>query len=234
MSAVATASGSAAITYAIQNIAVSGDHIVSSTNLYGGTHNLFANTLVEQGLQTTFVDPTDPENFERAILPNTKLLYAETLGNPNADVIDIEAIAQVAHRHGIPLIVDNTFATPYLLRPIEHGADIVVHSATKFIGGHGTVMGGVIVDGGNFDWTQNEKFPGISKPNPSYHGVVFAKAGGRGAYLLKLRCTLMRDQGATISPFHSFLLLQGLETLSLRVERHVENAPACGRFFTAQ
>ena len=224
MSALATASGSAAITYAIQNIAVSGDHIVSSTNLYGGTHNLFANTLVEQGLQTTFVDPTDPENFERAILPNTKLLYAETLGNPNADVIDIEAIAQVAHRHGIPLIVNNTFATPYLLRPIEHGADIVVHSATKFIGGHGTVMGGVIVDGGNFDWTQNEKFPGISKPNPSYHGVVFAEVGGRGAYLLKLRCTLMRDQGATISPFHSFLLLQGLETLSLRVERHVENA----------
>ena len=224
VSALATASGSAAITYAIQNIAVSGDHIVSSTNLYGGTHNLFANTLVEQGLQTTFVDPTDPENFERAILPNTKLLYAETLGNPNADVIDIEAIAQVAHRHGIPLIVDNTFATPYLLRPIEHGADIVVHSAKKFIGGHGTVMGGVIVDGGNFDWTQNEKFPGISKPNPSYHGVVFAEVGGRGAYLLKLRCTLMRDQGATISPFHSFLLLQGLETLSLRVERHVENA----------
>lgn len=224
VSALATASGSAAITYAIQNIAVSGDHIVSSTNLYGGTHNLFANTLVEQGLQTTFVDPTDPENFERAILPNTKLLYAETLGNPNADVIDIEAIAQVAHRHGIPLIVDNTFATPYLLRPIEHGADIVVHSATKFIGGHGTVMGGVIVDGGNFDWTQNEKFPGISKPNPSYHGVVFAEVGGRGAYLLKLRCTLMRDQGATISPFHSFLLLQGLETLSLRVERHIENA----------
>lgn len=224
VSALATASGSAAITYAIQNIAVSGDHIVSSTNLYGGTHNLFANTLVEQGLQTTFVDPTDPENFERAILPNTKLLYAETLGNPNADVINIEAIAQVAHRHGIPLIVDNTFATPYLLRPIEHGADIVVHSATKFIGGHGTVMGGVIVDGGNFDWTQNEKFPGISKPNPSYHGVVFAEVGGRGAYLLKLRCTLMRDQGATISPFHSFLLLQGLETLSLRVERHVQNA----------
>ena len=224
VSALATASGSAAITYAIQNIAVSGDHIVSSTNLYGGTHNLFANTLVEQGLQTTFVDPTDPENFERAILPNTKLLYAETLGNPNADVIDIEAIAQVAHRHGIPLIVDNTFATPYLLRPIEHGADIVVHSATKFIGGHGTVMGGVIVDGGNFDWTQNEKFPGISKPNPSYHGVVFAEVGGRGAYLLKLRCTLMRDQGATISPFHSFLLLQGLETLSLRVESHVENS----------
>lgn len=224
VSALATASGSAAITYAIQNIAVSGDHIVSSTNLYGGTHNLFANTLVEQGLQTTFVDPTDPENFARAILPNTKLLYAETLGNPNADVIDIEAIAQVAHRHGIPLIVDNTFATPYLLRPIEHGADIVVHSATKFIGGHGTVMGGVIVDGGNFDWTQNEKFPGISKPNPSYHGVVFAEVGGRGAYLLKLRCTLMRDQGATLSPFHSFLLLQGLETLSLRVERHVENA----------
>ena len=190
VSALATASGSAAITYAIQNIAVSGDHIVSSTNLYGGTHNLFANTLVEQGLQTTFVDPTDPENFERAILPNTKLLYAETLGNPNADVIDIEAIAQVAHRHGIPLIVDNTFATPYLLRPIEHGADIVVHSATKFIGGHGTVMGGVIVDGGNFDWTQNEKFPGISKPNPSYHGVVFA-SGRTGR--LSVETTLHTD-----------------------------------------
>ncbi|MDE6501478.1 MAG: O-acetylhomoserine aminocarboxypropyltransferase/cysteine synthase [Ruminococcus sp.] len=222
--ALATASGSAAITYAIQNIATAGDHIVSSTNLYGGTYNLFANTLVEQGLTTTFVNPSDPENFEKAIQPNTKLLYAETLGNPNSDVIDIEAIAEVAHRHGIPLIVDSTFATPYLLRPIEHGADIVVHSATKFIGGHGTVMGGVIVDGGKFDWSQNDKFPALSKPNPSYHGVVFTEACGNIAYIMKIRTTLMRDQGAVISPFNSFLLLQGLETLSLRVERHVENA----------
>jgi O-acetylhomoserine (thiol)-lyase len=222
--ALATASGSAAITYAVQNIAVAGDHIVSSTNLYGGTHNLFANTLVEQGLTTTFVDPSDPENFEKAIQPNTKLLYAETLGNPNSDVIDLDAIAAVAHRHGIPFIVDSTFATPYLLRPLEHGADIVVHSATKFIGGHGTVMGGVVVDGGKFDWAQNDKFPGLSKPNPSYHGVVFTEAVGNIAYIVKLRTTLMRDQGATISPFNSFLLLQGLETLSLRVERHVSNA----------
>lgn len=222
--ALATASGSAAISYAIQNIAIAGDHIVSSTNLYGGTHNLFANTLKEQGLDTTFVDPSEPENFEKAIQPNTKLLYAETLGNPNSDVIDLEAIAAVAHKHGIPFIVDSTFATPYLLRPIEHGADIVVHSATKFIGGHGTVMGGVVVDSGKFDWAQNDKFPGLSKPNPSYHGVVFTEACGNLAYILKLRTTLMRDQGATISPFNSFLLLQGLETLSLRVERHVENA----------
>ena len=222
--ALATASGSAAISYAIQNIAVAGDHIVSSTNLYGGTHNLFANTLKEQGLSTTFVDPSEPENFEKAIQPNTKLLYAETLGNPNSDVIDLEAIAAIAHKHGIPFIVDSTFATPYLIRPIEHGTDIVVHSATKFIGGHGTVMGGVVVDSGKFDWAQNDKFPGLSKPNPSYHGVVFTEACGNLAYILKLRTTLMRDQGATISPFNSFLLLQGLETLSLRVERHVENA----------
>lgn len=222
--ALATATGSAAITYAVQNIALAGDHIVSSSNLYGGTYNLFANTLHDQGLTTTFVDPHDPENFEKAIRDNTKLLYAETLGNPNSDVIDIEAIAEVAHRHGIPLIVDNTFATPFLLRPIEHGADIVVHSATKFIGGHGTVMGGVIVDGGHFDWAQNDKFPGLSKPNPSYHGVVFTEACGNIAYVMKARTTIMRDQGATISPFNSFLLLQGLETLSLRVERHVENA----------
>lgn len=222
--ALATASGSAAITYAIQNIARAGDHIVSATNLYGGTYNLFANTLKEQGLSVTFVDPSKPENFEKAIQPNTKLLYAETLGNPNSDVIDLEAISQVAHKHGIPLIVDSTFATPYLLRPIEHGADIVVHSATKFIGGHGTVMGGVVIDSGKFDWAQNDKFPGLSQPNPSYHGVVFTKACGNLAYIIKLRTTLMRDQGATISPFNSFLLLQGLETLSLRVERHVENA----------
>lgn len=222
--ALATSSGSSAITYAIQNIATAGDHIVSSTNLYGGTYNLFANTLREQGLTTTFVDPSDPENFEKAIKENTKLLYAETLGNPNSDVIDLEAIAAIAHKHGIPFIVDSTFATPYLLRPIEHGVDIVVHSATKFIGGHGTVMGGVIIDGGKFDWAQNDKFLGLSKPNPSYHGVVFTEACGNIAYIMKIRTTLMRDQGAVISPFNSFLLLQGLETLSLRVERHVENA----------
>lgn len=222
--ALATSSGSSAITYAIQNIATAGDHIVSSTNLYGGTYNLFANTLREQGLTTTFVDPSDPENFEKAIKENTKLLYAETLGNPNSDVIDLEAIAAIAHKHGIPFIVDSTFATPYLLRPIEHGVDIVVHSATKFIGGHGTVMGGVIIDGGKFDWAQNDKFPGLSKPNQSYHGVVFTEACGNIAYIMKIRTTLMRDQGAVISPFNSFLLLQGLETLSLRVERHVENA----------
>ena len=222
--ALATASGSAAITYAIQNIAIAGDHLVSSANVYGGTYNLFANTLKDQGLTTTFVDPSDPENFEVAIQENTKLLYVETLGNPNSNVVDIEGIAGIAHKYGIPLIVDSTFATPYLLRPIEHGADIVVHSATKFIGGHGTVMGGVVIDGGKFDWAQNDKFPGLSKPNPSYHGVVFTEACGNLAYIIKMRTTLMRDQGAVISPFNSFLLLQGLETLSLRVERHVENA----------
>jgi len=221
---LAVASGSSAITYAVQNIAVSGDHIVSSSKLYGGTYNLFANTLREQGLETTFVNPADPKNFENAIKENTKLIYAETLGNPNSDVIDLEAISEIAHRHGIPLIVDSTFATPYLIRPIEHGADIVVHSATKFIGGHGTVMGGVIIDSGKFDWSQNDKFPGITKPNPSYHGVVFSEACGNIAYIMKIRTTLLRDQGAAISPFNSFLLLQGLETLSLRMERHVENA----------
>ena len=222
--ALATASGSAAITYAIQNIATAGDHIVASTNLYGGSYNLLAHTLKEQGLSVTFVDPSDPENFAKAVQPNTKLFYAETLGNPNSDVIDIEGISAAAHKAGVPLIVDNTFATPYYLRPIEHGADIVVHSATKFIGGHGTVMGGVVVDGGKFDWAQNDKFPGLSKPNPSYHGVVFTQAVGNLAYIIKLRTTLLRDQGATISPFNSFLLLQGLETLSLRLERHVSNA----------
>jgi O-acetylhomoserine (thiol)-lyase len=222
--ALATASGSSAITYAIQNIAVAGDHIVSSSNLYGGTYNLFAHTLKDQGIDVTFVDPSDPENFRKAIKNNTKALYAETLGNPNSDIVDIEAISSIAHENGIPFIVDNTFATPYYLRPIERGADIVVHSATKFIGGHGTVMGGVVVDSGKFDWAQNDKFPGLSKPNPSYHGVVFTEACGNLAYILKLRTTLMRDQGAAISPFNSFILLQGLETLSLRLERHVENA----------
>lgn len=222
--ALATASGQAAITYAVQNIAACGDHIVSSVNVYGGTYNLFANTLREQGLSVTFADPQDPEAIERAIQPNTKLLYAETLGNPNSDIVDLELLSDIAHRHGIPLIVDNTFATPYLLRPIEHGADIVVHSATKFIGGHGTVMGGVVVDSGKFDWTQNDKFPGLTAPNPSYHGVIFTQACGELAYITKLRTTLMRDQGAVLSPFNSFLLLQGLETLSLRLERHTENA----------
>lgn len=224
VAALATASGAAAIAYAIQNIAFSGDHVVCSTNIYGGTHNLFANTLPEQGIQTTFVDPSNPENFAKAIQPNTKCLYAETLGNPNSDVIDISAIAEIAHAHGIPLIIDNTFATPYLCRPIEYGADIVVHSATKFIGGHGTAMGGVIVDGGHFDWKQNDKFPGLSQPSDSYHGLVFADACGPAAFVTRIRCVLMRDLGACISPFNSFLLLQGLETLSLRVERHVENA----------
>ncbi len=222
--ALAAASGSAAIVYAVQNIAKAGDHVVSSTNLYGGTFNLFANTLPEQGITTTFVDPSDTENFAKAIKPNTKLLYAETLGNPNSDVFDIESAAKIAHSHGIPLVIDNTFATPFLCRPIEYGADIVVHSATKFMGGHGTVMGGVIVDGGNFDWSESGKFPGLSEPNPSYHGIVFTEAAGNLAYIVKLRSTLMRDLGACISPFNSFLLLQGLETLSLRVERHVQNA----------
>jgi len=222
--ALALASGSAAITYAVQNIARAGDHIVSASNLYGGTYNLFANTLPEQGIEATFVDPRSPENFEAAIRGNTKLIFAETLGNPNADVIDLRALSDIAHKHGIPLVVDSTFATPYLLRPIEYGADIVVHSATKFIGGHGTVLGGAVVDSGKFDWAQNDKFPGLSKPNPSYHGVTFTQAAGNFAYIIKMRTTILRDQGAAISPFNSFLLLQGLETLSLRVERHVENA----------
>lgn len=222
--ALAVASGSAAIAYAVQNIAPAGSHIVSAANLYGGTVNLFSNTLREQGIEVSFVDHSRPENFEKAIRENTRLLYAETLGNPNGDVVDLEAVADIAHRHGLPLIVDNTFATPYLLRPIQYGADIVVHSATKFIGGHGTVMGGVIVDGGKFDWAANDKFPGISRPNSSYHGVIFSQAAGKLAYITKLRTTLLRDQGACLSPFNSFLLLQGLETLSLRVERHVENA----------
>lgn len=222
--ALATASGSSAISYSVQNIALAGDHIVSCKNLYGGTYNLFANTLKEQGISVSFVDPEKPEEIKAAIQANTRLIFAETLGNPNSDIADLETLSTIAHEAGIPLIVDNTFATPYLLRPIEHGADIVVHSATKFMGGHGTVMGGVIVDSGKFDWAANDKFPGLSRPNPSYHGVVFTQACGNLAYILKLRTTLMRDQGAAISPFNSFLLLQGLETLSLRLDRHVENA----------
>lgn len=222
--ALSTSSGAAAITYAIQNITKAGDHIVSAQTLYGGTYNLFANTLKDFGLETTFVDGSNPENFEKAIKENTKAVYLESLDNPNSDIIDVDAVSKIAHKHGIPVIIDNTFATPFLFRPIEHGADIVVHSATKFIGGHGSVLGGVIIDSGNFDWSQNDKFPGITKPNPSYHGVVFSKAAGNLAYIVKLRTTIMRDTGSTISPFNSFLLIQGLETLSLRVERHVENA----------
>jgi len=222
--ALATASGAAAATYAIQNIAKSGDHIVSDNAIYGGTYNLFAHTFEDYGIATTFVDGGDPQNFEKAILPNTKAIFIESLGNPNSTIVDIEAVAKIAHKNGIPLIVDNTFATPYLLRPIEYGADVVIHSATKFIGGHGTSIGGVIIDSGKFDWTQNDKFPGLSQPNPSYHGAVFTEAAGNLAYIIKIRTTLMRDTGAVLSPIHSFLFLQGLETLSLRVERHVGNA----------
>lgn len=222
--ALATASGAAAISYALQNIARAGDHIVSAKDIYGGTYNLFLNTFTDFGISTTFVDGADPANFEKAIRPETKALFFETLGNPHSSIIDIEAVAAIAHKHGIPLIVDNTFATPYLIRPIEHGADVVVHSATKFIGGHGTVIGGVIVDSGRFDWAQNDKFPGLSQPNANYHGAVFTQVAGNLAYIIKIRTTLMRDTGATLSPFHSFLFLQGLETLSLRVERHVYNA----------
>jgi O-acetylhomoserine (thiol)-lyase len=222
--ALALASGAAATTYAVQNIVRSGDHIVSDVQIYGGTYNLFANTFKEAGIETTFVDGSDPENFKKAIKPNTKALFFESLGNPNSSIVDIKAVSEIAHAAGIPVIVDNTFATPYLLRPIELGADIVVHSATKFIGGHGTTLGGVIVDGGKFDWAQNDKFPGLSKPNPSYHGAVFSQVAGNLAYVIKARTTLLRDTGAAISPFNAFLLLQGLETLSLRVERHVANA----------
>ena len=221
--ALATASGAAAITYSVQNIAHSGDHIVSAKTIYGGTYNLFAHTLADFGIQTTFVDPEEENGFEKVIQPNTKLIFIESLGNPNSNVADIEKIAAVAHKAGIPLIVDNTFATPYLLRPIEYGADIVVHSATKFIGGHGTSIGGVIIDSGKFDWAASGKFPYLTEPDPSYHGVRFTEAVGAVAYIIKARVTLLRDTGATLSPFNSFLFLQGLETLSLRVERHVSN-----------
>ena len=224
VAALATASGSAAVTYAVMNIATNGDHIISDKFIYGGTYNLMAHTLPDYGIECTFVDGSKPANFESAIRPNTKAIFIESLGNPNSTIVDVKAIAEIAHKHGIPLIVDNTFATPYLMKPIEYGADIVVHSATKFIGGHGTCIGGVIVDGGKFDWAANDKFPGLSKPNPSYHGAVLTDVVGNLAFIIKVRVTLMRDTGATISPFHSFLFLQGLETLSLRVERHVENA----------
>ena len=221
---LAVASGAAAITYALQNIAQAGDHIVAADNLYGGSYNLITHTLATQGISNTIINVNDLEALEAAIKPNTKVVYAETFGNPNSDVLDLEGVAAVAHKHGIPFIVDNTFGTPYLIRPLEHGADIVVHSATKFLGGHGTSLGGVIVDGGKFDWKQNDKFPTLAKPDPSYHGIVFADAVGAAAYVTRIRAVILRDTGAAISPFNAFILLQGVETLSLRVERHVENA----------
>lgn len=224
VAALAVASGAAAIAYAFQNITRAGEHIVAAETIYGGTYNLLANTLPTYGVTATFVDPSDVANFERAVRPETRAIFIETLGNPNSNVIDIEAVAAVAHRHGIPLIVDNTFGTPYLIRPIEHGADIVVHSATKFIGGHGTSLGGVIVDSGRFDWAASGKFPQLSEPDPSYHGVRFTEAAGAAAYAVRIRAILLRDTGAALSPFNAFILLQGLETLSLRVERHVQNA----------
>ena len=224
VAALAVGSGAAAVTYTIQNLALAGDHIVAAKNIYGGTYNLLAHTLVDYNIETTFVDPLDPSAFEAAIKDNTKALYIEALGNPNSEVTDIEAIAKIAHAHKIPLVIDSTFATPYLLRPIEYGADIVVHSATKFIGGHGTTIGGVIIDGGKFDWKASGKFPQLTEPNPSYHGISFADAAGPAAFVTRIRAILLRDTGATISPIHSWIFLQGLETLSLRVERHIENA----------
>lgn len=222
--ALAVASGAAAISYSIQNVAQNGGHIVAAKNIYGGTFNLLLHTLPQYGITTTFVDIFNDGELEAAIQDNTKAVFIETLGNPNSDVVDIEAVAEIAHKHRIPLIVDNTFATPYLVRPIEYGADIVVHSATKFIGGHGTAVGGVIVDGGKFDWEASGKFPVLTEPDPSYHGISFTKAAGPAAFVTRIRAILLRDTGATLSPFHAFLFLQGLETLSLRVERHVENA----------
>ena len=224
VAALAVASGAAAIAYTIENLAHNGDHIVAANNIYGGTFNLLEHTLTDYGITTTFVDPANVDEIDAAIKDNTKAVFIETLGNPNSDVVDIDAVAEVAHKHKIPLVVDNTFATPYLVRPIEHGADIVVHSATKFIGGHGTTIGGVIVDSGKFDWEASGKFASLTDPNPSYHGVSFTKAVGPAAFVTKIRAILLRDLGATLSPFHAFIFLQGLETLSLRVERHVENA----------
>ena len=222
---LAVASGAAAITYALQNIVQNGDHIVAADNLYGGSYNLITHTLATQGITNTIINVNDLEALDAAIQPNTKVVYAETFGNPNSDVLDLEGVAAVAHKHGIPFIVDNTFGTPYLIRPLEHGADIVVHSATKFLGGHGSSLGGVIVDGGKFDWKANpDKFPTLAKPDPSYHGIVFADAVGAAAYVTRIRAVILRDTGAAISPFNAFILLQGVETLSLRVERHVENA----------
>lgn len=222
--ALATASGAAAITYTIQALAKSGDHIVAAKTIYGGTYNLLEHTLAEYGVTTTFVDPDEEGSFEAAIQDNTKAIYIETLGNPNANIIDIEKVAKIAHAHNIPLVVDSTFTTPYLIRPFEYGADIVVHSATKFIGGHGTALGGVVIESGKFDWAASGKFPHLSEPNPSYHGVVFTDAAPNSAFVTYIRAVILRDTGAAISPFHAFMFLQGLETLSLRVERHVENA----------
>ena len=224
VAALAVASGAAAVAYTIQNLAFAGDHIVAAKNIYGGTYNYLAHTIVDYGVTTTFVDPLDVKNFEDAIQDNTKALYIETLGNPNSEVADIEAIAKIAHAHNIPLVIDSTFATPYLVRPFEYGADIVIHSATKFIGGHGTTIGGVIVDGGKFDWKASGKFPQFTEPNESYHGISFVDAAGPAAFITRIRAIILRDTGATISPIHSWIFLQGLETLSLRVERHTENA----------
>lgn len=228
--ALAVASGSAAVTYAILNIAGSGDEIVSASTLYGGTYNLFALTLPKLGIKTIFVDPDDPENFRAAINEKTKAVYIETIGNPRINICDIEEIAKIAHENGVPLIIDNTFGTPYLIRPIEYGADIVVHSATKFLGGHGTSIGGIIVDSGKFDWSASGKFPGLTDPDPSYHGLRYVEAFGPLAYIIKARVQLLRDTGAAISPFNSFLLLQGIETLSLRVQKHVDNAKRIAEF----
>ncbi|WP_296029734.1 O-acetylhomoserine aminocarboxypropyltransferase/cysteine synthase family protein [uncultured Treponema sp.] len=223
VAALAVSSGATSITYAIQALAKQGEHIVAQKTIYGGSYNLLAHTLPLYGITTTFVDAHNLSELENAIQPNTKAVYIETLGNPNSDIPDIDAIAEIAHRHGLPLVIDNTFGTPYLIRPIEHGADIVVHSATKFIGGHGTTLGGIIVDSGNFDWEKSGRYPWISEPNPSYHGVSFTKAAGKAAFATYIRAILLRDTGAAISPFNAFLLLQGVETLSLRIERHVEN-----------
>lgn len=232
VAALATASGAAAITYTIQNLAKNGDHIVSQKTIYGGSYNLLAHTLPDYGVNTTFVNIHDLNEVKAAIQSNTKAIYIETLGNPNSDIADIESIAEIAHANKIPLVIDNTFGTPYLIRPLEHGADIVVHSATKFLGGHGTSLGGVIVDGGKFDWEASGKFPSLVEPNPSYHGVSFVKAAGPAAFVTKIRAILLRDTGAAISPFNAFLLLQGLETLSLRVERHVENTKKVVEFLS--
>lgn len=221
--ALALSSGAAAVTYAVEALAPDGGHIVSQKTIYGGSYNLFEHTLPHYGITTTFVDARSPEEIENAIRPNTRAVYLETLGNPNSDVADIDAAAYIAHRHGLPLVIDNTFGTPYFIRPIEHGADIVIHSATKFIGGHGTTLGGIIVDSGKFDWRKSGKYPAIAEPNPSYHGVSFAEAAGSAAFVTYIRAILLRDMGATISPFNAFLLLQGAETLSLRLERHAEN-----------
>ena len=233
VAALAVGSGAAAVTYAFLNIATAGDHIVAANNIYGGTYNLLHNTLTSYGISTTFVDPSDPENVEQAIRPNTKAVFIETLGNPNSSPVDIRAIADVAHAHGLPLLIDNTFGTPYIIRPIEHGADVVIHSATKFLGGHGTSLGGVIVDAGRFDWKADaDKFPTLAKPDPSYHGAVFADVAGAAAFVTRIRAVILRDTGAVLSPFNAFIILQGVETLSLRVERHVENAVKLARWLS--